>query len=196
MALKQRDDSLKYIRIKAGKIYVGKDLETPYDEIEGTIQKMYYKDEEYEGTPQRKLIMRLSDGKETYQLGINCESSSYSSLMGFLPNVDIAKTLTLHPRSETINREGNDITRNSILVSQEGKFAKSYFTKDDNHGMPRWEVVVVGKKKVTDKSAFLEFLENFVNKEIIPKLSVENTPPVVVKEEEPTVEGTDKLPWE
>ena len=203
MALKQRDDSLKYIRIKGGKIYVGKDLETPYDELEGTIKKLYYKDEEYEGTPQRKLILQITDGDETYQLSLNVESGNYSTLVSFLPNVDVSKPLTLHPRSEASVREGKEVTRNSVLVSQNGTFAKSFFTKDDNHGLPAWEIAMVGKKKVTDKSAYLEFLEDFVVSNIGSK--IESDPLTHVKEEavetakenpKVAVAAGEKLPWD
>lgn len=196
MALKQRDESKKYLRIKDGKLYVGKDLDTPYDEIEGTITNLYYKNEEYEGTPQRKLIVILSDDEGSYQLGINVESTSYSSLIGFLPNIDITKPITLHPRAETTTKDGKEVTRRSILVSQEGKFAKSYFTKDHPHGLPKWEVVQVGKKKVTDKTEYLEFLEKFVQKNLISKISTEQ--PVAADVDDDEVEGFDdgKAPWE
>lgn len=197
MALKQRDESKKYIRIKDGKLYVGKDLETPYDEIEGTITNLYYKNEEYEGTPQRKLIIVLNDNEGSYQLGVNVESSSYSSLIGFLPNIEITKPITLHPRAETITKDGKEVTRRSILVSQEGKFAKAYFTKDHPHGLPKWEVVQVGKKKVTDKTEYLEFLENFVQKNLISKINVEQ-PVAADVDDEDEVEDLDdgKAPWE
>lgn len=197
--LKQRDTSKKYLRIKNGKIYVGKDLETPYDEIEGKITNLYYKDEEYEGTPQRKLIIVLSDGDETYQLGLNVESSNYGSLVSFLPNVDITKTLTLHPKSQAEIKDGKEVTRNGILVSQDGKFAKSYFSKENTHGLPAWERATVGKKVVTDKSAYLEFLENFVVNTLAPKVKKQTIISAGDTEEE-QLEAAEadsgKLPWE
>lgn len=195
MALKQRDESKKYLRIRNGKLYVGKDTETPFDEIEGQITSLYYKDEEYEGTPQRKLIIILSDGDETYQLSLNTESNNYSALVSFLPNVDITKTLTLHPKSDVSNRDGKEVTRNSILVSQNGKFAKSYFTKENTHGLPSWEIATVGKKKVTDKTAYLEFLEDFVTNKLANKLKNTVVKQAVDVDEEEPVEA-EKLPWE
>lgn len=209
MALKQRDEGKKYLRIKDGKIYLGKDLETPFDEIEGKITKLYFKDEEYEGSPQRKLIVVLDDEDGSYQLGVNVESSSYTSLVGFLANVDLNKPLTLHPRIENSNKDGKDITKRSILVSQDGKFAKSYFTKDDSHGLPRWEVVTVGRKKVVDKAAYLDFLEEFVIDTLVAKLDgesvVTNKPSLIKKvavneedgkDEEEVAVNDFKAPWD
>lgn len=199
MALKQRDDSKKYLRVKDGKIYIGKDLETPYDEIEGTVNKLQFKDEEYEGKPQRKLIMVMSDSEGSYQLNFNVESSTYSSLVGFLANVDLSKPITLHPRMEVVNRDGTDYSKRSMLVSQEGKFAKSYFTKDEAHGLPRWDVVVVGKKKVVDKEAYLDFLEQFVTKKLASQLTEapEITKPAAVAAGDDEQEHEEfKAPWD
>lgn len=202
MALKNRDNNVNYLRVRDGKFFIGKDTTTPYSELEGLITEMRYKDEEYEGTPQRKLIIVIEDD-ERYQLGINVESSTYSSLVSFLANVDVSKRLTLHPKQDTINKDGKDVTRRSMLVSQEGKFAKSYFTKDDNHGLPAWETVKVGNKKVTDKSAYLAFLEEFVTKTFFDKLSEAPEPtekPVKAKavtqdEDDDVSTSEDDLPW-
>lgn len=196
MALKNRDTSRQYVRVKDGKFFVGKDLENGYEELEGTITEMYYKDEEYEGTPQRKLIVVMSDGDENYQLSLNVETSNYSSFISFLKNVDISRKIALHPKMDSRKEGDKDITRRSILVSQDGKFAKSYFTKDDNHGLPKWETVIVGKKKVTDKSAYLDFLEKFAVENFVNKLQGKA---VVVNEED--VEdceeaSSEKLPWD
>ena len=195
MALKNRDNSRQYVRLKDGKFYLGKDLDTAYEELEGTITSMYYKDEEYEGAPLRKLIVIISDGEDNYQLGLNVETSNYSTFVSFLKNVDISRKLTIHPKMD-IKKDGDkEVTRRSLLVSQDGKFAKSYFTKDENHGLPKWEVVTVGKKKVTDKSAYLEFLEKFATENFVNK--VQGKAVLVNEDEDSDVEDSDgKLPWD
>lgn len=195
MALKNRDNSRQYVRLKDGKFFLGKDLETPYEELEGTITSLSYRDEEYEGAPLRKLIVVISDGDDNYQLGLNVETSNYSTFVSFLKNVDISKKLTIHPKMDLKKDGDKEITRRSLLVSQDGKFAKSYFTKDESHGLPKWEVVTVGKKKVTDKSAYLEFLENFVKENFIAKLQGKE---VLVNEDgdEDASDSDGKLPWD
>jgi hypothetical protein len=208
MALKQRSEQRKYVRIKNGKIFLGKDFDNPYDELEGTITSMYFKDEEYNGAPLRKLIVVLSDEEDNYQLSINTESNSYGALVSFLSNVDLARPVTLVPMEETITKDGSpDVQKRTILVSQDGKFAKGYFTKEEPHGLPRWDSVTVGKKKVLDKTAYLEFLEDYVVKTLVPRIKIDPTDvksKVVSKptseqdevleevgEEEPT-----KMPWD
>lgn len=175
MALKNRETNKKYLRLKDGKFYINKE-ETPYEELEGLITNMRYKDEEFEGTPIRKLAIIISDDEDNYELGINVENSYYSTLISFLKNVDITQPLTLHPKTETINRDGKEITKRSILVSQNGKFAKGYFTKDGNQ-TPAWNVVKVGSKKVTDKTEYLEFLEDFVKENFIDVINSSESKP-------------------
>lgn len=205
MALKQRSEQKKYLRIRDGKLYVGKDTESPFDEIEGVITNFSYRDEEYNGAPLRKLNICISDDDDTYQLGLNVESNSYGSLIGFLHNADLTKPVTLVPMEETVTKEGSpDVKKRTILVSQEGKFLKNYFTKDSPNGLPRWESVTVGKKKVLDKSAYLDFLEESVNKTLIPQIAdnsanFEQKVPVVhasANEADAEDETEEKLPWE
>jgi hypothetical protein len=204
MGLRNREVNKKYLRIKDGKFYVGKE-EQAYDEMEGSIVSMRYKDEDYEGAPLRKLSIgiRDSDG-DLYDLSINVESSNYSSLISFLKNVDINQPVTLHPKVEVGTREGKEFSRRSVLVSQNGVYAKSYFTKT-GHQTPAWNTVKVGNKKVTDKSEYLEFLEDFVTTNFINKLQASTQPTVNMAAKQTAVTTTqdtdtdvfdEKLPWE
>lgn len=197
MGLNNRSANVKYVRLKDGKFYLGKDLETPYTELEGTITKTYYKNEEYEGAPIRKFIMVMEDGDDTFQLSLNVESSSYSGLISFLGNVDVTKPLTLHPKMDNQIKDGKEISKRTILVSQNGKFAKSYFTKEDPKGLPIWNVVKVGNKKVIDKTDFLNFLEVFTDKLFANVGPVEK----VAKKEDfddlpEDTSTTEVLPWD
>lgn len=216
MGLQTKASDIKYLNIKGGKFFVGSDKDTPYDELSGTITNMRYKDEEYLGEKKRKLIITLTDNEDTYQLGINVETASYSALISFLRNIDINDVLTLHPKEEKV--EGKEYPKRTILISQHNKFAKSYFTKENSHGLPEWSVVVVGKKKVVDKTSYLDFLEEFVNKELIGNLSANNSKSVVVAkkeavpkqqteslkkaaksaptEDEEATQESEKLPWD
>lgn len=196
MGLKNRDSNIKYIRLKEGKFYVGKELDTPYEELEGVITNMFYRNEKFEGQELRKLIILIKDGDDTYQIGINVESQNYSSLVSFLKGADITQKLTLHPKLEVKNVEGKEIKRYSILVSQDGTYMKGYFTKDSRHDLPEWKIIKVGNKKVTDKTDYLEYLEKFVTNNYISK--IKDTPTITDEEpdEEPVAATTESLPWE
>jgi hypothetical protein len=203
MALKNRDNNKKYLKLKDGKFYINKE-ETPYEELEGTITNIRYKDEEYEGAPIRKLAIVISDEDDNYELGLNVESSNYTSLVSFLKNVDINRPLTLHPKVDVQNKDGKEVTRRSILVSQDGKYAKSYFSVSSGNTTPEWKIVKVGNKKITDKTEFLEFYEDFVKENFIAKLNsgdliTKEDAPVTKKQpevEDDTFDPDEKLPWE
>lgn len=186
MALKNRDNNKQYLKVKDGKFFIGKDETQAYEELEGLVTNIRYKDEEYEGTPLRKFVMVISDGDDNYELGINVENSNYSTLISFLKAVDLTRTITLHPKVENTMRDGKEVARRSILVSQDGKFAKGYFTKDNTHGLPEWNIVKVGNKKVTDKSEYLAFLEKFVVENYIPQVagSIATSKSVIQSEDE------------
>lgn len=201
MGLKTGNSNITYLRLREGKFYVGKDTENGEAELEGRVTNMRFKDEEYEGSPVRKLIVQVKDdvSGELFQLGLNTDSQNYSTFVSFLKGADLTQTLTLHPKVEAGNKDGKDFKKNSILISQDGTFMKGYFTKDAKQGAPEWKTVVVGKKKVIDKSEYLAFMEDFVNQNYISKLQGQagNAKPDVVDEEvAETSETTEKLPWE
>ena len=136
-------------------------------------------------------------------MSIKVESGYYSSLISFLKNVDITKPVVLVPTIKKVKKDGEEKERYSIFISQNGKFAKNYFTKDTPNGLPKWNVVTVGKKTVVDKTDYLEFLENIVNTEFVPKLStdmiVHTKVPSNVNTEVDDVEEDEEektLPWD
>jgi hypothetical protein len=197
MALRDGINSnTKYLRVREGKFYIGKDKEKGFGELEGLLVGLHYKDEVYENTPQRKLIVRLQDGEEVYQIGLNVDSQNYTSFISFLKSVDLNENITLHPKVDTGEKDGKEFKKNTILISQDGVFSKGYFTKDNMHGAPEWGKVKVGKKVVIDKSDYLDFMEKFVTENYINKLKA--APKVEAKEAvkaeaEPV---SDQLPWE
>jgi hypothetical protein len=203
MGLKNNDSNITYLRLREGKFYVGKDKEKGWGALEGRIVSMRFKDEEYEGTPQRKLIVVMNDGETNYQIGLNVESQNYSTFVSFLKGADINEVLTLHPKEEVITKDGKDIKKQSILVSQNGVYCKGYFTKDNRRGAPEWKTITVGKKKVTDKSDYTAFMENFVTENYINQLQqfipeTKAKAEVVENEAEAVLEGEEnaKLPWD
>lgn len=148
-----------FVRIKDGKFYLGKDLETPYDELTGMLTDLSFRDDEFEGQKIRKLVVTLEDNGEKYIVSFPFDSSYSSSFVSFLKNADLNDEMTLVPISKT---EG-DKTSRSLLISQDGTFMKSYFTKDNTHGQPQFKKITKKSGKVEwDTDDFLEFREKIV----------------------------------
>ena len=175
MGLKQRQ-AANYVKIKDGKFYLSTDKEhkTPYDEFEGLLTNMAFREDEYEGQKIEKLQLTMNDGEADYIISFSFDSAYTSSLVGFLKNADLSRPLSIVPISKT---EGEKVRR-SILVRQDNKFVKAYYTKDNPHGLPEMKKVTLNRKTVWDKTDFLEFFRNVILNELVPQLGNANTPAV------------------
>lgn len=208
MGLANNSSNVKYVRLtKQGKFALNTDLETPYDELEGTLTGLRFKDDTYEGNLIRKCNIGLTDTEGvTYVVGVSVDSSWFSTFVSFLKNADLAQPITIHPKINPYDKaDGTKGERRSLLISQDGTFLKSFYSKDSGNKLPEFKKVVVNKKTVYDKGDFLTELERIVTEDFIPQLPKQ--PVVKFKAEsktantdtvEPTVttEGDETLPWD
>ena len=178
MGLKTNTAKAQYVKLKEGKFYMPDNLEQPYDELEGTITNMYFKDDVFNGQPIRKLYVALSDAETVSIVNMSVNSSNFSSFVNFAKNADLTKPLSLVPVYKMVSKGGEDKPNSSILIEQNGKFIKSYFTKDSKNGLPEMKQVKISGKLVWDKTDFTEFLENIVTSEFIPVVKGNQDAPV------------------
>lgn len=199
------NSNVKYVRVKDGKFFLNTDAETPYDELEGLVTGIRFKDEEYNGQTLRKCIFTLTDTSDetVYQVSFILDSSYLSTLIGFLRNANLAEPLTLCPKIQSYKKEdGTDGERRSILVKQNGAFLKGYYSKATGNVLPEFKKVKVSGKLVYDKTDFLEELERIVNEVFVPTLSTQpivqiQQNPVTPKEAFASPADQDvKLPWD
>lgn len=205
MGLKQRTSTGSYVRLKDGKFYLPNDeSKTAYDELEGKLVDIYLKDETYEGQPLRKLYAVMNDGDQNLIVSFRFDSRYATSFLTFLKNVDLKEPFTLCPIvNEKKDARGETVKEASILIKQDGSFAKSYYSKDKPNGLPQMKQIKVNGKLVWDKTEMLDFFENVVENEIKPALPKAESKIVIREEAESTptyveedVEGEDELPWE
>ena len=169
MGLKTSNGGGTYIRFKEGKFFRSNDKDQLFTEIEGEIIGINLANDEYEGKPIKKLVIKMTDGEENFILSLSFDSSYASNLIGFLKNADLSKPLSLVGTF----KEGKDGKRNpGILVKQDEKFMKAFYTKDAPNGLPP---MVQKRNGKWDKDDMSEFLENVVLEELAP--SVSNTKP-------------------
>jgi hypothetical protein len=94
-------------------------------------------------------------------------SSGYSSsFLKALPNVDISAKVKLSPK---MTIEG-DKKKTTLFINQHGTAAKHFYTKDNPNGLPQMVQKKVKGKMQWDDSEMMEFFENMVNTQILPKL--------------------------
>ncbi len=193
MGLNKRQ-SANYLRIKEGKLYLGTDKECkdPYDEITGTIKGFSFKEDEFEGQKIRKLVVKIESDGENYLLSFPFDSSYTTTLVSFLKNADLSRTVTLVP---SLKKEG-DKTRRALLVSQDGTFMKHFYTKDNPNGLPQMKQKRNGK---WDKDDMMDFIEDVITKEFMPAVNgdvsdaepTRATPKVMVESDD----SSDDLPF-
>jgi len=105
-----------------------------------------------------------SDGDAILQMKY---SSGYAAaFLKTLPNVDLSSDVIITP---SLKIEG-DKKKTSVFVTQHGVPLKWYYTKDNMNGLPELKKIRVKGKDTWDDSDIMEFLENMVNTEIVPKL--------------------------
>lgn len=167
MGLNKNQSTYQYVRIKNGKFYLSTDKEctTPYDELTGIIQNIFVKNETYEGNPVQKLVTVVESDGEKYYFSFNFESAMASTYIGFLKNADFSKPVVLRPISETVIKDNQESLRTTILVNQDGKSLKSFFTKDNPNGLPPMKQIKLNGKMVWDKTEMLDFYKNIIKEE-------------------------------
>lgn len=124
----------------------------------------------------KSWMIELTDEFGVYFLQMPYSSGYSASFLKALPNVDLTKDVTLTPKL-TIEGEKK---RSTMFISQDGTGIKWAYTKDNPNGIPELKQIKVKGKTTWDDSDIMEFLENMVNTEILPKLNGE-----VAEEESP-----------
>lgn len=178
MALENRTGG-KYITILGGKFCVrvqegtkgavarvnklGKTVhEVFYDSFTAKLINIRTRDGEYG----KSWEFDFKDGTEMYTLQLSYSNSYATNLLKILPNVDLAKEMKIQPSQKI--EDGK--TKSSLFVSQDGKTLKHAYTKDVPNGLPQMEQVLIKGQTVWDDSKRLAFLEEMIERDILPKL--------------------------
>lgn len=110
----------------------------------------------------------IEDGESTAVIQFKYSSGYASSFLKALPNVDPNENVTLSPK---LTIEG-DKKRAALFISQNGKGVKWYYTKDTPNGIPPMQKVKIKGIEQWDDSEMMEFLEDMVKNNFLPKLEV------------------------
>ena len=107
-------------------------------------------------------------------------SGTASSFIKALPNVDLSKDVKLSPKME--EKDGKKKT--TLFVNQGGKAAKWFWTKDNPGDLPQMKKIKIKGKESWDDSDQLEYFENYIKEEILPKINASEAPVSSVNEDE------------
>ena len=112
-------------------------------------------------------MVHLSDENGKYILQMPYSSGYSSAFLKALPNVNVKEVVSLVPN---LTVEG-DKKKTTLFISQNGVPIKWAYTRDNPNGIPNMKQIKVKGKMAWDDSEMMEFLENMVNNEILPKIN-------------------------
>jgi hypothetical protein len=137
--------------------------EEKYDFVEGMITSISTRENDYG----KFWVIGMRDGSDNFNIQFNYSGGTAGAFLKILPNIDLTKNVKLEP-SQKIE---NDKKKSSLFISQGGTTLKWFWNKDNAGELPQLEKLKVKGKEVWDDSKQMEFLENYVNTKIVPKLS-------------------------
>ena len=179
MGLNQSQESVIFLSISNGKIVrqvkekeeksvsrvnkMGREVyELFYDSITGTIKNVTTRESEYG----KSWVVNIESEGKMYKLEFNYSSGYANTFLKALPNVSFGDLVTLSPK---LIIDG-DKKKSVLFISQDGKGLKHFFTKDNPNGLPDLKKIKIKGKESWDDSDRMEFLEQYVQNNIIPML--------------------------
>jgi len=149
-------------------------------EFEGQLVDIRFDDSGQYGD-QWKLRFDVSEpGKPQFiNLEFDCDSDIANSIVLKMPNIKSFKNdLRLFAYALDTDKDGNKMQYARLGVAlfemdtdnEKGTKVAPYYTKANQNGMPKWKSVMVNGKTVMDKTDALEFIQNMMLNEMLPKV--------------------------
>jgi hypothetical protein len=160
MGLEQNSGKLIFVNIKEGKLYIKpKDSEVQFfDALSGTITKVDFAKEVFQGQEYEKAKIIIVDGDDRYQLQIRTDSGYFRGFCNSLKSGDPSKRIRVAP----FYKKENDKTQTTFFVSQNEKTLKHFHTKDNPGDLPQVEEITFRGKKVWDGSKQIEYWKQWL----------------------------------
>jgi hypothetical protein len=133
-----------------------------YDSINGVITDVITRESEYG----KSWVVSIKSEGKLYKLEFNYSSGYATSFLKALPNVSFGNIVTLSPK---LIIDG-DKKKSVLFINQDGKGLKHFFTRDNPNGLPELKKIKIKGKESWDDSDRMEFLEQYVQNNIIPML--------------------------
>ena len=180
MGLNQsQQDSVIFLQISNGKIVrqskvpvensvsrinkLGREVhELFYDSINGVITDVITRESEYG----KSWVVSIKSEGKLYKLEFNYSSGYATTFLKALPNISFGNIVTLSPK---LIIDG-DKKKSVLFISQDGKGLKHFFTRDNPNGLPELKKIKIKGKESWDDSDRMEFLEQYVQNNIIPMI--------------------------
>lgn len=118
-----------------------------------------------DGSYGKSWMFDFQNGKDLYHLQLSYSNSYAKAILKMLPNIDVKKEIKVSPQVKEVDGK----QKSSLFINQDGASIKHAYTKENPNGLPQMKQVKVAGNLVWDDTEALEFLENMVKKDILPK---------------------------
>jgi len=158
--LVRRGEGVTYLNIKEGKLATKRNgVVEIYDGVEGTITKVDFVTDEYEGRKYEKLSLYIKNGEETYVLQMNVDSGYFRNFCNALKSGKPKETMYIQP---SYKKDENGKTSAGCFISQGGKYLKHTHTKDNMGDLPPLEKTVFKGETKYDNSKQIAYWKNWL----------------------------------
>ena len=140
-----------------------------FDSFSGYLKSINIKDGEYG----KQWVFGFEANGKRFYWNVNFSNNFATQFLKILPNIDLSQPIKLSPSSKIVDGK----PQSSLFVNQGDKVMKHAYTKENPNGLPPLELIKVKGKDTWDDTKRLEFLQNMVETEIMPKLEKQTITP-------------------
>lgn len=193
MGLEKNQGKLIFINIKEGKLYIKpKDGEVQFfDKLSGTIVKVEFSEEEYQGKKYEKAKFLMVDGDDKFLLQIRTDSGYFRGLCNKLKSGDPTKPLKI---SASYKME-NDKPQTTCFVEQNGQSLKHTFTKDNPGDYPQLEKISFRGQDMWDGTKQIQYWKDWLLSIRFDHEAIAGTPTSFDTKPEDITEPLSDLPF-
>lgn len=179
MGLNNNSSSGIYLQVSKGKLVrqfsspteksvarVNKNNKTVYEEFYDSLTARLREIKVKENDFGKFWTLVFNDGETNYFVDLNYSGGYAISFLKALPNADLNIDMTIVPKFT----EDGDKKSSVIFINQAGRGLKHYWTRDNPGDLPDLKKIRVKGKDTWDDSDRLEFLLDYVNNNINPKI--------------------------
>jgi hypothetical protein len=171
-AFETNKEKIHWVKVKDGHLcYWDGTKELVFDEMQGIITDIFFKDDEYQGRNFTLAMFTMYFDAEKYILSLNTDSSYFRSFCNYLRSADLTKNIVIRPKIT----EDEGKKKYSIFLQQEGKWLKAYYTKLNPGDFPQLIVIETAGKKVYDNTQQIAFWKKWLIDTFGNKISESNS---------------------
>ena len=171
-----------------------KEPETANEFFDLRVFGLLIKEDSYQGTPYKKIVLLCRDKDESFNISFRLNSGYGIAFCSMLPKIDFREQMNILPSMSEINGK----KKTTLFISQGGTYLEWHYTKDHPHDMPPLKKVVISGRTIWDNSEQEKFLLSMLEKTSTMLSDREKDNAQTIQQNHhnarPIVDGTESFP--